>query len=168
MPKPDPSSARDTSARELLRHLVATLAYRGAKTIRGAPDGFADFRVGPTSRTPVEILSHLCDLLEWALWHARGESRWNQADAGTWSDETERFQTRLAELDDFLASEHALAAPPERLIQGPLADAMTHVGQLAMLRRVAGSPIRGENYFKAEITAGRLGLEQPPPAWEFD
>jgi hypothetical protein len=161
----------DTTAdpgRELLRHALATLAYRGAKVLRGAPEGFATFAVSPGTRTPAAILAHLGDLLAWGLWMARGEKKWQEEAPGPWAAEVERFFANLAAFAAFLASGEPLAAPVERLFQGPVADALTHVGQLALLRRAAGAPIRGENYFVAEIAAGRLGPDQPPPRREFD
>jgi hypothetical protein len=153
--------------RELLRHTVATLAYRGGKASRGAPDSFADFKASETTRTPVAILAHIGDLLDWALSIARGEETWQQAGPLPWPQEVERFHASLARLDDFLASDSKLSTTCERLFQGPIADALTHVGQLAMLRGIAGSAIRAENYSRATIEAGRVGADQAPPKREF-
>ena len=161
-------SAHPDAGREFLRHTVATLAYRGGKTLRGAPASFATFRAGESSRTPVEILAHIGDLLAWAAALAEGRHDWKNAPPGSWRAEVERFFAGLQRLDDILASELPLGGPLERLFQGPVADALTHVGQLAMLRRLAGAPIKGENYFKAEIQAGRVGPEQEAPRFEFD
>lgn len=159
-----------TPITDFLRHVVATIAYRGGKAIRDAPAGFGDFRVGPTSRTPTEILAHIGDLLRWAIWLADGEHRWEQADAGSWDEQVARFHTLMAELDDRLALDPLLSEDwgAERVFQGPLADILTHVGQIAMLRRLADSPIRGENFARADITPGRVGPDQPPPRKEFD
>jgi hypothetical protein len=154
--------------REFLRHVVATVAYRGGKTLRGAPAAFATLAVGPTSRTPLAILAHLNDLLDWALTQVEGEQRWRDSQPQAWASEVERFHAALAALDAALAGPAPLGAPAERIFQGPLADALTHVGQLAMLRRLADSPVRGENYFRAEIAAGRVGAEQAAPRREFD
>lgn len=154
-------------ARQLLRHTVATVAYRGGKALRGAPESFADFAVGEKPRTPAQILAHIGDLFDWALSIARGEQRWNDAKPRPWNDEVGRFFATLKNFDDFLASGEPLRAPAEGLVQGPIADALTHVGQIAMLRRLAGCPIKGENYFKAEIVAGRVGSEQEAPRREF-
>lgn len=159
----DPSDA----ARQLLRHTVATVAYRGGKALRGAPESFADFAVGEKPRTPAQILVHIGDLFDWALSIARGEQRWNDAKPRPWNEEVDRFFATLKNFDDFLASGEPLRAPAEGLVQGPIADALTHVGQIAMLRRLAGCPIKGENYFKAEIVAGRVGSEQAAPRREF-
>jgi hypothetical protein len=155
-------------ARTLLRHTVATLAYRGGKVVREAPEGFAGFRAAPGTRTPAQILAHVGDLLDWALGLARGEHVWKDSTPLPWELEVARFFAGLGAFDAFLASEAPLGASPGRLFQGPVADALTHVGQIAMLRRMAGSPVRGENYFKAEIAAGRVGAEQSPPRVEFD
>jgi hypothetical protein len=154
--------------RELLRHALATLAYRGAKVLRGAPDGFAELRCGPSTRTPAAILAHLGDLLDWALALARGEGRWHDSPPLSWGQEQARFFAALERLDAQLASAEPLRSTPEKLFQGPIADALAHVGQLAMLRRLGGSPIRGENYYKAEIAPGRVGAEQAPARLEFD
>lgn len=154
--------------REMLRHTLATLAYRGGKTLRNAPEGFASFRIGITSRTPGEILAHMGDLLDWALWLAKGEHKWRDSTPLPWEQEVARFFAALEKFDDYLASDEPLGRPCEKIFQGPIADALTHVGQLAMLRRLAGSSVRGENYFKAEIEAGRVGAEQSEKRVEFD
>jgi len=153
---------------ELLRHTVATLAYRGGKAVRGAPPEFAAFRAGPQTRTPGEILAHIGDLLDWALTMADGKPVWHDSPPLAWDQGAARFFAALEALDRRLASGASLASPPDRIFQGPIADALTHVGQIAMLRRMAGTPIRGENYLKAEIAAGRVGADQPPPRVEFE
>ena len=152
----------------MLRHTVATLAYRGGKTLRGAPEGFGAFEAREGTRTPLEILSHVCDLLYWALWMARGEYRWPEETTRPWDEEVARFFEGLRALDERLASAEPLGNTPEKIFQGPIADALTHVGQIGMLRRMAGAPVRGENYFLAEIVAGRVGREQAEPRKEFD
>jgi len=153
--------------RDLLRHTLATLAYRGGKSLRGAPGTFAGFRIAEEARTPAEILAHIGDLFDWALSLAKGRQAWNNSKPLPWDQEVQRFHACLAALDAFLASDAPLACPAEKLFQAPIADALTHVGQIAMLRRLAGSPIRPENYFQAEITAGRVGADQAPPVREF-
>jgi hypothetical protein len=161
------SDNKDTK-REMLRHTVATLAYRGAKAARGAPESFASFKASPTSRTPVEILAHIGDLLDWALSIAKGNEKWHNAEPLAWDQEVERFHTALQRFDDYLDSDAAIDATCERLFQGPIADALTHVGQIAMLRRIAGEPMKGENYSRAKIEAGRVGPDQETPKREFD
>ena len=151
------------SSRQLLRHTIATLAYRGGKALRGASDQFADFRAGDTTRTPLQILAHMGDLLDWALSMAQGKQAWRDAPPLPWSSETERFYASLKAFDAHLASDQPLNVPAEKLFQGPVADALTHVGQLMMLRRLAGAPPRGENYFVADIRTGRVGLSSPLP-----
>jgi len=153
--------------REMLRHTLATLAYRGGKALRGAPPGFAEYRVAEGSRCPIEILAHICDLMDWALSIAQGQQKWHDTKAALCDGEVERFFTTMKALDDMLASDAPLQGDPERLFQGPIADALTHVGQLCMLRRLAGSPIHGENYFVAEVQAGRVGPVQSSPKREF-
>ena len=155
-------------ARELLRHTVATVAYRGAKALRGVTPEFPEFRSGESTRTPLRILAHVNDLFDWALWLARGEHRWQDSTPQPWESEVRRFFDTLAHFDEYLASDRPLGNPPERLFQGPVADALTHIGQIAMLRRLAGCPVRGENYFKADIVPGRVGPDQTAPRREFD
>lgn len=157
-----------TGARNMLRHTVAALAYRAAKAVRGAPDSFATFRVAETSRTPGEILAHMGDLFDWALSIARGAEQWNNSKPLPWEKQVQRFFTTLEGFDAYLSSSEPLHADAERLFQGPIADALTHTGQLAMLRRAAGSPIRGENYFRADIAAGRVSMAQAAGRKEFD
>jgi hypothetical protein len=155
-------------ARQLLRHTLATLAYRAGKDFRGAPATFSDFRVGETSRTPAQIVAHLGDLFDWALSLAKGKHQWRESPPLDWDSAVTRFFVSLGAFDDYLASRKPLGFPAEKLFQGPVADALTHVGQISMLRRLAGSPVKGENYFRAEILVGRVGPEQAPPAFEFD
>lgn len=154
--------------REMLRHTVATLAYRGAKAVRGAPDSFASYKASETTRTPAQILAHIGDLLDWALSIAKGAEAWNNSDPLPWDQEVTRFHRALESFDNYLASDGELSAPCERLFQGPVADALTHVGQLTMLRRIAGAPIKGENYSRAKVESGRVGVEQATPKREFD
>ena len=155
-------------ARQLLRHTVATVAYRGGKALRGAPDHFASFHIGDKTRTPAQILAHMGDLFDWALSIAQGKQTWHDSTPLPWNAEIERFFAALKKFDDFLASDEPLDGSAEGLFQGPVADALNHIGQIAMLRRLAGSPIKGENYFKAEIAAGHVGLEQSAPRREFE
>lgn len=154
--------------RELLRHVLATIAYRGGKALRDAPASFAEFKPSPSSRTPARILAHIGDLLDWGLSIARGAQAWQDSAPLPWDGEVERFFGALGRFDAYLAGDEPLAAPAEQLFQGALADALTHIGQLAMLRRIEGSAIRGENYYKADIAAGRVGPAQTPPRREFD
>jgi len=154
--------------RRLLRHTLATVAYRGAKVVRDAPHTFGSFAIGKPPKPPMEILAHVADLLEWATHLARGDDVWRDSLPVSWDHEVERFFTSLRHLDDYLATDAPLGSPAERIFQGPIADALTHIGQLAMLRRLSGHPIRGENYFRAEIYMGRIGLEQAPAKREFD
>jgi hypothetical protein len=151
--------------RELLRHTLAAVAYRAARALEDAPDHFAGFE--GAGRMPIQILAHMGDLFEWALTAAMGQERWHASQPLAWAEEQHRFFQSLKTFDSFLASGGPLQAPAERLFQGPVADALTHVGQLAMLRRLAGCPIHGENFYVAEIAAGKVGAEQPAPVKTF-
>ncbi len=157
-----------SDARQLLRHTLATLAYRGGKALRGAPADFATFRAAPDSRSAGEILAHVCDLFDWAILLAAGRQVWTDGPVLPWEEGCARFFAGLAAFDQTLQREGPLSATEEKLFQGPIADALTHIGQIAMLRRLAGSPVRGENYFKAEIVAGRVGPDQTAPKRELD
>jgi hypothetical protein len=154
--------------RALLRHTVATVAYRGGKAVRDAPESFASYSADGSPRTPLVILAHIGDLFDWALSQARGAEAWSDSPPLAWDREVDRFFTALQRFDDFLASAAPLAVAPERIFQGAVADALTHVGQLAMLRRLAGVPMKSENYSRADIVPGRLGAAQTPPRREFD
>ena len=154
------------SGRELLRHALAVLAYRGGKPLRDAPATFANFDTGG-GHTPLVILAHLGDLLEWTLSHARGEAKWPAHEPGTWEAERARFYSALAALDACFASDEPIRQDEGRLLAGPIADALTHVGQLMMLRRMSGSPVYGENYLVADIVTGRGGPDQSPPVKAF-
>ena len=171
MPSPDPHplmTTMDDGARQLLRHTLATLAYRGGKALRGAPEGFTGFDAGAGARTPGQILAHVGDLFDWACALADGRHVWRNSEPLPWDAEVARFVAGLARFARRLADGEPLGYPPEKLFQGPVADALTHVGQIAMLRRIAGSPVRGENYFKADISAGRVGADQAASRVEFD
>ena len=153
--------------RDLLRHALATIAYRGGKAVRSAPESFAAFKADPASRTPAEILAHVGDLFDWALSLARGAQTWRDSAPHRLGRGNRSVLRALGRFDAYLASEEPLGESAERLFQGPIADALTHVGQLTMLRRIHGAPIRRENYHKADIAAGRVGPDQAAPRREF-
>lgn len=154
--------------RELLRHILATLAYRAGKTVRDAPTSFADYQASESTRTPAQILAHMGDLVDWALSIVSGRQRWHDSEPLPWPREVDRFFAALAALDAYLASEQPLHGDIGKLFQGGLADALTHTGQIAMLRRMAGCPVRGENYYLAHIEKGQVGPDQAAPVREFD
>lgn len=156
------------SVRQFLRHTLAAVAYRGAKALRDAPESFATFQSCETSRIPIKILAHIGDLFDWALSIAQGKQSWHDSQPLPWGAEVERFYVTIRKFDDYLASNEPLHATPEKLFQGPIADALSHIGQLAMLRRLSSAPIKGENYYQAEMVSGRVGPDQPAPRREFD
>jgi hypothetical protein len=156
------------TTRTVLRHLAATLAYRAAKVLRDVPADFAAKPFGMSTRQPVRIVAHLADLMAWGVTLARGDYQWKAAGSSDWDVEVGRFFDGLATLDDELVTRKLTIETMEKLIQGPLADALTHVGQLAMLRGMAGAAIRPESYARAEIVRGRVGPEQAAPRREFD
>jgi len=153
--------------RVMLRHTIATVAYRGRKAVADSPAGFSELHAGATSRTAGQILAHIGDLFDWALSLADGEQRWHDSPPLPWNEETARFFESLQKFDQRIASNAPLGCPAEKLFQGPVADALTHIGQIALLRRLAGAPVRAENYLDADITAGRVGADQSPPRREF-
>jgi hypothetical protein len=162
------SLAAASTSRQLLRHTLATLAYRGGKALRDAPEGFSEFRVSEATRTPGQILAHIGDLLDWGLSLAKGAGAWRDSSPLTWEKGTLRFFAALQAFDAYLASDAPLGCPTEKLFQAPVADALTHIGQISMLRRLAGGPVRGENYLAADIEMGRVGAEQSAAKVEFD
>jgi hypothetical protein len=167
MSNPNHATSLANSKREMFRHTLATLAYRGGKAVRNAPSGFSEFQAGEGVRTPGQILAHLGDLLDWALSIAKGQQKWHDSKPLPWEQDVERFFAALKKFDDFLASNEPVQAPLEKLFQGPIADALTHVGQIAILRRLAGGPVKGESYYVAEIETGRVGADQAKPKREF-
>ena len=166
MTGPTPTSS--DPVRHLIRHTVATLAYRADKVLRDAPAGFADHKVSPASRTPLEIVSHLGDLVEWAERMAQGEYRWAPQSSANWQAACDRFFHGLVALDGSLERAAFTEYPAEVIFQGPIADSLTHVGQLAMIRGALGAPIRPESYARAQIEVGRVGTEQSATRKEFD
>jgi hypothetical protein len=167
MNSPANSPSNSDPKRELLRHCLATIAYRGEKAIRNAPALFADFHAPEGARTPGEILAHIGDLFDWALSIASGNPAWKDSTPLPWEKETERFFATLKSFDDYLASSEPLHSTPEKLFQGAIADSLTHIGQIGILRRMAGVPVRGESYFHSNIAVGRVSAEQIPPKREF-
>jgi hypothetical protein len=145
--------------RELLRHLVATLAFRARIAILDAPKNFGTFEIGETIRTPSEILAHIGDLLQGSLYLMKGELVYLNSAPLPWDEETARFFSAAKKLDSYLASDEPLNQPIEKIIQGPIADALTHVGQIIMLRRAAGKPVQVESYFTADIVPGKIDGE---------
>ncbi len=154
--------------RNFLRHTLATVAYRGAKPLRDAPADFANFPIPNSPRTPLKILAHIGDLFEWALSIASGKQVWRDSTPQSWHAEVDRFFLTIKALDDYLASAAPLHETPEKLFQGPVADALSHIGQLTMLRRISGQPMKSENYHQANISCGQVGPDQPKPRREFD
>jgi hypothetical protein len=154
--------------RAMLRHTLATLAYRAEKVLRDVSDGFANQQIAPGVRTPLELVGHLGDLMAWATRTAQGQWVWKAESVGEWNADVDRFYAGIAELDQVLASDTPLGHPAGVIFQGPIADALTHVGQLAMLRRLAGAPVRPESYGRAQIAVGRVGRDQSAERREFD
>lgn len=153
-----------------MRHTLATLAYRAGKTVRATPAAFGDYRASPDSPQVKDILAHMGDLMDWVLSMLKGAPKWNNATPLAWDAEIARFFAAVKAVDDYLASGAPIMWEPARVFQGGLADALTHTGQLAMLRRLGDYKMKGESYAKADIEVGRVGLDQVPanPAHEFD
>jgi hypothetical protein len=150
----------------LLRHYLAAIAYRTQKALRGAPVHYPDFSLGHHTRTPVEILRHMTSLLGYSrTLFVGGSYPVKPAPLPSFTDEVARFHEMLEAVDELLADGATLREiSVEQLLQGPLADVMTHVGQLALLRRAAGAPVAPENFIYAHVEAQRLGPDQPLPA----
>jgi len=144
---------------QLLQHYIATLSYRAHRSLGDAPDGFESFSPGSGVRAPVEILSHMGDVLTFTLLRLHGDMSTPEKDveSKSWSEEIARFESLLKEICAVLDTNlHDQSDIEERLLQGPLADVMCHIGQLAMLRRMAGAPVEGENFFAADISKENL------------
>ena len=162
-----------TSSRRLLQHFIAALAYRTQKEVRGAPPGFADYRAGANVRTPHELVWHMTSVTGYARTMLHGGT-FRPPPMPTFDEEVARFHETLASLRDDLVDDRLTAAiSDEQFLQGPLSDAMTHAGQLAMLRRMAGSPVPPENFIHARVDAANVGPNQPEPAspdagWSLD
>jgi hypothetical protein len=153
---------------EYLRHVLATIAYRAGKTIRTAPESFADFKPGLSTKTPLQIVAHMGDLFDWSLTVVKGTPGWKAAPTTNWNDDVARFFAALKRFDDYLVSGEPIKMDLAKLFQGPISDSLTHIGQLAMLRRLHGSSMKGESYMRADIVPGRVGLEQTPPKPEYE
>lgn len=149
--------------RDLLRHFLAAIAYRTQKALRGAPVGFAGFRAAPGVRTPHELLRHMSDVLGYARTTFTGGT-WRARTLPTFGEEITRFHEILEDLGSMIATQDFDLATPEQLLQGPLADVMTHAGQLAMLRRLEGSPVPPEDFIVADVDPDNLGTDQPASA----
>ena len=146
---------------DLLRHSLATIAYRFQKSVRNAPEEFAEYMAGSGVRQPVEIVRHMRQVILFAVGAVTGSppAGAELANAG-WDTEIARFHAALGELDRLLATHDLSAAASAKIIQGPLADVLCHVGQLAMLSRMSGVPVPGENYSIAPITVGNVSANQ--------
>lgn len=148
---------------DLLRHFLAAIAYRTQKALRDAPASFPDFDAGHQVRTPAQILRHMTSVLGYARTFFIGGT-YRPDPLPTFSEEMTRFHHMLEDLAGHLSSDTQMALSPEQLLQGPLSDVMTHVGQLALLRRLAGTPIPPENFVMADVNRDRLGMNQALPA----
>jgi hypothetical protein len=151
----------------MLRHALATLAYRAAKALRDAPPEFGSFAPAAGARTAGQILAHMGDLMDWGTSIAQGRQAWTDSPVQAWNADVARFFAALERFDDAVADLDPDEPLGPKLFQGPVADALQHTGQLTMMRRLAGAPIRGENYYVAPITIGCVGLDQDPPRREF-
>lgn len=150
--------------RKLLNHFLAALAYRTQKALRDAPEEFGSFRVMDGVRTPAELVRHMTSVLGYARTHFVGGHYWPEP-LESLEEEVERFHEMLDLLAQHLRNGDALLndMTEERLLQGPFSDAMTHAGQIALLRRLAGAPVPPENFIVAEIKPERLGRDQARP-----
>ena|SRR5579862_6194173 len=160
----------DTTKRSMLRHLLAAIAYRAQKALRDAPDVYADFHAGNNVRTPHELVRHITSVLGYARTLFVGGT-WRPKKLPTFREEVVRLHEIIEDLGRLIESGGEPSIRPEQLLQGPLSDAMTHVGQLAMLRRLAGAPVAPENFVFAKVDANNLGPDQaepasPDPGWD--
>ncbi|MBI3273280.1 MAG: hypothetical protein HYZ53_30090 [Planctomycetes bacterium] len=157
------TTPRKVAESSLLRHAIATLAYRATRAIKGGPAGFPDFEAGKGARTPRDLLSHMANDIEVAVSAMHG-NEYEPPAVGLWETELARFYTALRQMDELLVKYEIPDHVAQALIQGPVTDVLAHIGQLALLRRLAGAPMPGENYMEADVEEGRVGPDQPPPA----
>ena len=151
--------------RQLLRHFLAAIAYRTQKALRGAPDHYPTFSAGNRVRTPTELVRHMTALMGYVCTFFEGGTYPTKPEPLlSFKEEVDRFHRMIEAVGSLLASDAPCSITTEQLLQGPFADTMTHVGQLAMLRRLADSPVAPENFIYADIRADRLNADQPPPA----
>lgn len=153
-------------APDLVRHFLAAIAYRAQKALRDAPPHYPGFSSGNQMRTPEEILRHMTSVLGYARSFAiGGDYPVKPTPLPTWDLEVARFHEMLESVSGLIEGDGSLGTlTAEQLLQGPLADVMTHVGQLAMLRRLAGDPVPPENFIYADVKKERLGPDQPRPS----
>ncbi len=152
-----------TDSRRLLQHFLGALAYRTQKALRGAPDSFAEFRIAPTARTPFELIWHMTGVVGYARTFLHGGD-FEPPRLPSFAEEVARFHGTLDALSrDFGDTSLQARISDEQFLQGPLADAMTHAGQLAMLRRLHGSPVASENFIFAKVSSGNVSETQPLP-----
>ena len=149
--------------RELLRHFLGAIAYRTQKALRGAPPHYATFSAGNRVRTPTELVRHMASLMGYVRTFFEGGT-YQAEPLPSFDAEVARFHKMLEAVSGLLASGAKCTITTEQLLQGPFADTMTHVGQLAMLRRLADSPVAPENFIYADIRGDRVQSDQPPPA----
>ena len=146
---------------ELLRHTLSTIAYRFQKSVSSANEDFGNFRAAEDSRTAVEIINHIFDIINKTKVFIK-DDRFDkslpiQLD---FKSEIDRFHNTLQELD-FLLSETELEIDySKKLIQGPLSDVLSHIGQIALMSGLDGNKIKGENFSSAKIITGNTSSNQ--------
>ncbi len=149
--------------RKMLMHFLAALAYRTQKALRGASPEFANFSAGGKVRTPLELVRHMDSVLGYARTFIIGGS-YRPPQTADFAEAIASFHQVVEDLARHLdAGSKMHGITPEVMLQGPFSDAMTHAGQLAMLRRLAGDPVPPENFIYATISPDNLGPNQPMP-----
>lgn len=151
-----------SDGKETLRHFLASIAYRATKATKNAPETYPDLYIGKGVRTPLRILHHITGVLTYA--HSFFEYyETTRSEPKSWNHEVGKFYDILSKLDKSFREKNPSGVTEEQLLQGPLSDAMTHIGQLLMLRRMADSPVPSENFIYADIRKGEVGPNQPDP-----
>ena len=148
--------------RHMLRHFLAAIAYRTQKALKDHPRDFGEFRAARGIRTPHQIVNHMTNVLGYARTFFVG-GRFRAHKLPTFREEITRLHEMLADLSTQIADGQLEGITPEQMLQGPLSDVMSHTGQLAMLRRLAGSPVPPENFVMADISAENVGPNQADP-----
>ncbi len=134
-----------------IQHFLKVLSYRFEKAIHNAAESYPKHASGHGIRTPLELLGHMNGVLEFAISSLKNQPRRNIPEQ-SWQEQITLYYEKLKELNQLMQENSFDTDTLERILQGPLADAMTHIGQLAMMRRLANSAIAGENYFAADMS----------------
>lgn len=145
---------------EFLRHTLSTIGYRFQKSVKYRNQEFEDFSLGKGSRSPKEIVNHMYAVLSSTTFYLLEEKRQKKSPEKLSLDlEIDRFNEELKNLDQLLSEKDLPINYSKKLLQGPLSDILTHIGQIAMLSRLNNQPIEGEDFSAATISTIKVDKE---------